>query len=234
MNIHGFTKTTLLDYPGLVAATIFTGGCNFRCPFCHNFDLVLNPDIFSQEDPDNILEFLKKRFGILKGVCISGGEPTLNSDLKEYISKIKDIGYKVKLDTNGFRPDVLKDLLDCNLLDYVAMDIKAGRFNYSLATGIENIDISKIEQSVDILANSSIDYEFRTTAVKGIHTIADFEDIAHWLPLNCNYFIQNYKETKGIGTNQCGCFDTSELNIIIDIITNYIPSTLLRGIDLIK
>ncbi len=231
MNIHGFTKTTLLDYPGFVAATIFTGGCNFRCPFCHNYDLVLNPDIFPKEDPDDILQFLNKRFGILKGVCISGGEPTLNSDLKDYIGQIKEIGYRVKLDTNGFKPDVLKELLDNNLLDYVAMDIKAGRDNYAIATGIDNIDISNIKKSVEILANSNIDYEFRTTVVRNIHTIADFEDIANWLPENCNYFIQSYKETKGIGINQCDCFDTFELNSFLNIVKEQIPNSSLRGID---
>lgn len=231
MKIHGFTKTTLLDYPGLVAATIFTGGCNFRCPFCHNHELVLTPDVFPKEEPDEILAFLKKRFGILKGVCITGGEPTLNPDLKEFIIQIKNIGYKVKLDTNGFHPDVLKDLLDNNLLDYVAMDIKAGRDNYSVATGIANLDMSKIDESVKILANCTIDYEFRTTAVKNIHTEADFKDISVWLPSNCNYFIQSYKDTAGIGENKCESFDTSELNKFLDIINSYISNASLRGIE---
>ena len=232
MNIHGFTKTTLLDYPGLVAATVFTGGCNFRCPFCHNYQLVLNPGVFPSEDPKIILDFLKKRFGILSGVCISGGEPTLDSDLKPFIQNIKNIGYKVKLDTNGFNPAILKDLIDSNLLDYVAMDIKAGRANYSLATGINNIDISKIEQSVDILANTNIDYEFRTTVVKNIHTAEDFHDIAVWLPNNCNYFLQSFKETEGIGNSiSCQSFDKSEIENFLTIIKEHIPNAALRGID---
>lgn len=231
MNIHGFTKTTLLDYPGLVAATIFTGGCNFRCPFCHNYDLVLNPGVFPSEDPDEILHFLKKRFGILGGVCISGGEPTLDSDLKQFISQIKEIGYKVKLDTNGYNPDILKDLVEGNLLDYVAIDIKAGRNNYPLATGIANIDISKIEQSVNILANNNINYEFRTTAVKNIHTSTDFEDIALWLPKDCNYFIQSYKDTNGMGTISCKSFNKAELEAFLDIVKTNIPNSSLRGID---
>lgn len=232
MNIHGFTKTTLLDYPGIVAATVFTGNCNFRCPFCHNYDLVLNPEIFPAEDPEEILEFLKKRFRILKGVCISGGEPTLDPDLKPFIQKIKDIGYKVKLDTNGFNPVILKDLIDSYLLDCVAMDIKAGRTNYSLATGINNIDISKIEQSVDILANSNIDYEFRTTVVKNIHTTEDFQDIANWLPNNCNYFLQSFKETEGIGNSiSCQSFDKTEMENFLSIVKKHIPDAALRGID---
>jgi len=231
MNIHGFTKTTLLDYPGLVAATIFTGGCNFRCPFCHNYELVLAPDVFPKEDPDEILAFLRKRLGILKGVCITGGEPTLNPDLKDFIARVKEIGYKVKLDTNGFNPDVLKNLLKMELLDYVAMDIKAGRNNYSMATGIPNLDITKIEQSVEILANSGIDYEFRTTAVKNIHTTDDFKDIADWLPGNCKYFIQSYKDTEGIGENNCESFSSDELKEFLRIVGNSIPGVSLRGVE---
>lgn len=231
MNIHGFTKTTLLDYPGLVAATIFTGGCNFRCPFCHNYDLVLNPNVFPPEDPDEILSFLKTRYGILKGVCITGGEPTLNHDLKQYICQIKNIGYKVKLDTNGYNPEVLGDLLKDNLLDYVAMDIKAGRSNYPIATGIKKIDIPKIEMSVDILAKCNIDYEFRTTVVKNIHNDSDFEDISSWLPQDCNYFLQGYKDTKGIGTWACHSFNSSELEEFLEIVKRRIPHSSLRGID---
>ena len=231
MNIHGLTKTTLLDYPGLVAATIFTGNCNFRCPFCHNYELVLAPDVFPEEHPDEILAFLKKRLGILKGVCITGGEPTLNPDLKDFIISIKELGYKVKLDTNGFKPDVLEDLLNSKLLDYVAMDIKAGRNNYSIATGIPNIDITKIEQSVQLLAHSDIEYEFRTTAVKNIHTNADFEDIKGWLPGSCRYFIQGYKTTEGIGENNCDSFTPNDLNIFLNIVKSSIPSASLRGID---
>lgn len=232
MNIHGFTKTTLLDYPGMVAATVFIGNCNFRCPFCHNYELVLNPDVFPAEDPEEILGFLKKRFGILKGVCISGGEPTLDPDLKPFIQEIKNIGYKVKLDTNGFNPVILKDLIDSNLLDCVAMDIKAGRANYSLATGINNIDISKIEQSVDILSNSNIDYEFRTTVVKNIHTTEDFQDIANWLPNNCNYFLQSFKETEGIGNSiSSQSFDKTEMENFLSIVKKHIPNAALRGID---
>ncbi len=231
MNIHGFTKTTLLDYPGLLAATVFTGGCNFRCPFCHNYELVLAPEVFPKEDPDEILHFLKKRFGILKGVCITGGEPTLNPDLTEFIAQIKEIGYKVKLDTNGFRPETLNYLLERCLLDYVAMDIKAGRNNYSAATGIANLDIKKIEHSVEILAASDIKYEFRTTAVKNIHTLADFKDISCWLPNNCQYFIQSYKDTEGIGENNCDSFSKDELESFLNVVKTSIPNTSLRGVE---
>lgn len=231
MNIHGFTKTTLLDYPGHMAATIFTGNCNLRCPFCHNSELVLDPDLFPKEDEDLILAFLKKRSGILKGVCITGGEPTLQSDLSNYIKKIKDLGYLVKLDTNGFNPSVLKSLIEDNLIDYTAVDIKAGRDNYALAAGLDKVNIALIEETVELLSQNRIDYEFRTTAVKGIHTDDDFEDIAVWLPSDCKYFIQSYNDTEGIGDFKCGSFSKEELSHFLDIVKSHIAQSALRGVD---
>jgi len=231
MNIHGFTKTTLLDYPGHMAATVFTGSCNLRCPYCHNFDLVLNPDIFPKEDEEQILSFLKKRLGILKGVCITGGEPTLQPDLRDFIKKVKDIGYLVKLDTNGCNPKVLGSLIDDKLIDYAAIDIKAGRDNYALAVGLSKFNTANIEESVRILSQNKIDYEFRTTTVKGIHTDADFEDIAVWLPSDCKYFIQSYNDTAGIGDLKCSSFSKPELEHFLDIIKARIPNSSLRGVD---
>ena len=231
MNIHGFTKTTLLDYPGHMAATIFTGNCNLRCPFCHNSELVLDPDLFQKEDEELILAFLKKRSGILKGVCITGGEPTLQSDLSNYIKKIKDLGYLVKLDTNGFNPSVLKSLIEDNLIDYTAVDIKAGRDNYALAAGLDKVNIALIEETVELLSQNRIDYEFRTTAVKGIHTDADFEDIAVWLPSDCKYFIQSYNDTEGIGDFKCESFSKEELSHFLDIVKPHIAQSALRGVD---
>ena len=177
MLILGLNKTTLLDYPGRVAATVFTGGCNFRCPFCHNGGLVLEPsagDVFSEEE---ILAFLMKRKKILKGVCITGGEPTMQADLPEFIRKLKEIGYQVKLDTNGYAPQVLERLLDEKLLDYVAMDIKNCREKYVMTVGMsgkeDSFQINRIEQSVELLKHSGIDYEFRTTVVKELHDKQD-------------------------------------------------------------
>ena len=138
MKIHGFNKTTLLDYPEHLAATIFTGGCNFRCPFCHNGGLVLDPDSQPAISEEEVLKFLQKRRGILQGVCITGGEPTLQPDLENFVRKIKEMGYLVKLDTNGSRPEVLKSLLEKGLLDYVAMDIKASEENYARAAGVKS------------------------------------------------------------------------------------------------
>lgn len=231
MDIHGFTKTTLLDYPGLVAATVFTGGCNFRCPFCHNAQLVLDPQSYPREDEQELLSFLKKRFGILEGVCITGGEPTLQPDLKDFIIRLKELGYKVKLDTNGFNPSVLRDLIDSALLDYVAMDIKSGRTGYGHVTGLSNFKIDSICESINILSRNAIPYEFRTTAVKGLHDAEDFEDISAWLPSDCHYYIQSYKETDGIGSLHCDSFSKEQLEHFLQIVKTRIPNSSLRGVE---
>lgn len=204
MRIHGLQKTTLLDYPGHVAATLFTGGCNFRCPFCHNADLVLNPGAQQEIPMEEIRAFLRKRQGILDGVCITGGEPTLQPDLEEFICEVRGLGYLVKLDTNGYRPEVLADLLDKGLLDYVAMDIKASKENYARAVGMDSMStearfaIENIERSVALLKSSSIDYEFRTTVVKGIHTIGEFEEIGRWLSGCKAYYLQGFQENENV------------------------------------
>ena len=151
MKIHGLNKTTLLDYPEHVAATVFTGGCNFRCPFCHNGGLVLEPHKQPLILEEDVLSFLKKRKGVLSGVCITGGEPTLQKDLAEFIRKIKELGYLVKLDTNGYRPEMLEELFTEGLLDYVAMDIKTSLENYAVVSGVKNIDTDVIKESADIL-----------------------------------------------------------------------------------
>lgn len=201
MLIAGFHKTTLLDYPGRVAASVFAGGCNFRCPFCHNGGLVLDP--LSQEpySEEEILEFLNKRKNVLKGVCITGGEPTLHGDLPEFIAKIKRLGYQVKLDTNGYAPNVLKKLLDKKLLDYVAMDIKNCPDKYAMTAGMHDAGVfeqEKINQSVLILKESSIPYEFRTTVVKELHTMEDLLKIAHWIKGCPYYFLQQYQSNENM------------------------------------
>ena len=231
MLIHGFTKTTLLDYPGHVASTVFTGGCNFRCPFCHNGDLVLHPDIYPTISEDEIIAFLNKRKGIVSGVCISGGEPTLQHDLESFITKIKSLNLLVKLDTNGYKPDVLKSLASKGLIDYIAMDIKAGRDNYGKACGLENIDMSKIEESVNFLLKADLPYEFRTTVVNGIHTDDDFKDIAMWISGANKYFLQSYTEKETVIDKSCRSFSDRYLNHFLDIVIGTIPNAELRGID---
>lgn len=201
MHISGFNKTTLLDYPGLVAATIFLKGCNFRCPFCHNKSLVLasETDTISEISPEELFSFLKKRQNILEGVCITGGEPTLNTNLPEFISQIKALGYKVKLDTNGSNPTMLKELLSNKLIDYCAMDIKNCLSKYPQTTDISNPDIASISESVDYLLHTTdFDYEFRTTLVAELHTTTDIAEIAKWIKGAKAYYLQTYLESNGV------------------------------------
>ncbi len=198
MQIHGLNKTTLLDYPEHLAATIFTGKCNFRCPFCHNKSLVINPDEQPCIEEDEILNYLEKRKSILEGVCITGGEPTLQKDLPEFLQKIKNLGLKIKLDTNGYRPEVIKDLYHKNLIDYVAMDIKATKEKYPEATDIKNLDVSKIEESIRFIIENLNDYEFRTTVVKELHSKEELLKIKEWLKGAKKYKLQNYKDSEGV------------------------------------
>lgn len=277
MYISGFQKLTLLDYPEHLAAILFLDGCNFRCPFCHNSELVLSEnyedDFYSE---DEVLEFLKKRFGMLDGVCISGGEPSLHRELPALIVRIKELGYDVKLDTNGTNPDMLRRLLDEDLLDYIAMDIKAGRKNYTAAAGISKNTpltvnhnsalsaafskdlsddcsslsrslLSRIQRSIDIIRNSGIDYEFRTTVVKGIHTEEDFEDIARWLTgrtpefsgstsagKQLRYYLQSFRDCDTIllPNHHFSAFTEEEMLRFLAIIKKTIPNASLRGMEL--
>ena len=229
MNIYGYQKTTLLDYPGHVAATIFTGGCNFRCPFCHNSDLLLNNSpLISEEE---IFTFLKKRQNILSGICITGGEPTLQKDLSEFIEKVRSFGYKIKLDTNGYRPEIISDLLNKHLLDYIAMDIKAGFSNYALVCGMPNLNIDIIQESISIIESSSIDYEFRTTVVKELHSKRDFKEISEMISAKSPYYIQSFKDSGNILTPGLSSCDIDTLNYYISTIKERIPNAFLRGID---
>lgn len=227
MRITGLIKTTLLDFPGKVACTVFTYGCNFRCSFCHNARLV------TLENPDNITEeeffsFLSKRKGILDGVCISGGEPTLQPDLPDFIRRIKDMGYAVKLDTNGYEPEILASLIEEKLLDYVAMDIKSSPENYSSICGV-NIDIEKIRKSVSILKEGKVDYEFRTTCVKQYHTKNDFEAIAEWLEGDSRYFLQHFEDSGFLIGDGLSDFSEEETAEFAHIVEERVPNIGLRG-----
>jgi len=196
MRIGGFQKLTLIDYPGAIATTVFTVGCSFRCPFCHNPELVKRGALgveYSQKMEKEFFAHLEKRKGKLEGVCITGGEPTVQPDIIEFIQKIKNLGYLVKLDTNGTRPDVLKKLLDQKLLDFVAMDIKHQIKKYDKATGVKG-DKKRIKLSVGLIMNSGVPYEFRTTVVPGIHEEKDFLEIAKWIKGAKAYYLQEYRE----------------------------------------
>ncbi len=179
MRIAGLQKCTLLDYPGKVACTVFLPGCNFRCPFCHNYELAEAPEAIM--DDGQLLSFLEKRQGLLEGVCITGGEPTLQPGLPDLLRSIRGLGFRVKLDTNGYRPDVLQTVLEQQLVDYVAMDIKNGPESYAATCGLAQLDISKIEESVRLLTHGQIDYELRTTVCKPLHSAKSVEAMASWL-----------------------------------------------------
>ena len=235
MRICGFNKTTLLDYPGKVASTIFLGGCNFRCPFCQNSVLVLEPGQQPDDSQEEILAFLKKRKWILDGVCISGGEPTLAAGLEEFLYKIKEVGYKIKLDTNGSRPVIVRKLAEEGLIDKVAMDIKACQDNYSALTGVPDsaMDMNKIRETVNLLIHGdlNLDYEFRTTVVRELHTRKDFEEIAEWLKGAKEYYLQAYKDSDGVLKPGFGSYTLEELKEFQKILQQTISSVGIRGID---
>ena len=235
MQIHGLNKTTLLDYPEHVAATVFTGGCNFRCPFCHNVGLVLEPGKQALISEEEVLTHLKKRKGLLSGVCITGGEPTLQPDLPDFLSRIKELGYLVKLDTNGYIPEILQMLLSEKLLDYVAMDIKASKGNYARAAGVPELDLTGIQESITLLQNSGLPYEFRTTVVKGIHTVEEFEEIGKWLAGSRAYYLQGYRESENVLGIRNGAvmtaFSKPELEQMATLAGRYIEKVELRGVE---
>lgn len=229
MKICGLQNTTLLDYPGKVACTIFTGGCNFRCPFCHNASLVIDP-LTSYFEKD-LFDFLNHRKKVLDGVCITGGEPTIWPDLDNLIFKIKALGLLVKLDTNGSNPNYIKKLIDNNLVNYIAMDIKSGPSRYNKAIGLDNFNIYFIKESIDIIMSSKIQYEFRTTLVKGIHILDDMNEIATMIKGADNYYLQSFKQNDNI-LNDSGfdSFSTDELNEFLDIAKTF-SNAKLRGVD---
>ena len=178
--ICGLQKMTLLDYPGKIACTVFLGGCNFRCPFCHNSELFMGKPEKHMED-EAFFRFLSSRKGLLDGICVSGGEPTLYKDLPEFMEKIKTLGFLVKLDTNGYRPQVIKDLVQAGLVDYIAMDVKNSPARYAQTVGLETVDMEKIEESLRFLIDGDIDYELRTTLVAQLHDETSMQNMGAWL-----------------------------------------------------
>ncbi|MDF2485621.1 MAG: hypothetical protein K0R46_1789 [Herbinix sp.] len=230
MQIHGFNKTTLLDYPKHLAATIFLGGCNMRCPFCHNASLVTNTTSQPTIPEEEVLSYLVKRQNILEGVCITGGEPTLYPDLPTFIKKIKDLGFKIKLDTNGTNPVMIKTLITDKLIDYIAMDIKNSPEKYTLTAGLSNLSLDPIRESVDLLLTSPLDYEFRTTVVKEYHTLEDMLSISNWLSGAKAYYLQSYKDSDDIILP--GLHDHSKETLLeyVKVLSLKIPNVSIRGV----
>lgn len=231
MTIHGFNKLTLLDFPGKVACTVFFGGCNFRCPFCHNGNLVLHPDREPVVEEEQVFRVLEKRKGILDGVCITGGEPTLQRELPAFITRIKSMGYLVKLDTNGYRPEVLKMLVEDRLVDYVAMDIKASPSRYPQVCGLEGLEILKIQESIEYLMEGHVDYEFRTTVMREFHQKEDFEIIGKWLKGCRRYFLQGYRESDFVISPGFTGYSREQLERFRTQLLKYIPQVEVRGVE---
>ena len=230
MNFNGFQKLTLLDYPGKVACTLFTAGCNLRCPFCHNASLVTHIDNSNIYIKEEILSYLKKRQGILEGVCISGGEPLLQPDIEEFIREVKDLGYKVKLDTNGFFPDKLISLVDKGLIDYVAVDFKNTYKKYPATTGIENLDVSPFKKTVEFLLSGKVDFEFRTTVVSKIHETQDIVEIAKTIKGAPRYFLQSFVDSGDLITDGLCAISPEDMKKMALLASEFVTNTQIRGI----
>lgn len=231
MTLAGIQKLTLLDYPGKVACIVFTPGCNFRCPFCHNASLVTHTSDNISLDEGSLFDLLKKRSGVLEGVVITGGEPLLHADLPELMREIKRLGYMVKLDTNGTDPERLSKLIDEHLCDYVAMDVKNPLKDYAAATGLLSVDTVALRRSIDLLISGTVDYEFRTTAVKGIHTRDSIEKIAREIAGARSYFLQTFKDSGDlVAPRGLSAFSAEEMEDLCEAAKKYLPNVGIREI----
>ena len=234
MQIHGLQKMTLLDFPGKVACTVFTGACDFRCPFCHNFELVdgTAPAIMSDSE---LYAFLEKRRGLLDGVAVTGGEPCLHKDLPQMLRRIKEMGYAVKLDTNGNHPQLLEQILSDGLADYVAMDVKNSPEKYALTIGLETFSLDRVRESIALLISASadrkFDYEFRTTVVKEFHEAQDFDGIGAMIRGARRYFLQCFTDRDSVPYGGLHAPSRQELEQFAEISRKYVKEVQLRGID---
>lgn len=232
MKVTGIQKLTLLDYPGVVACTVFTAGCNFRCPFCHNAMLVL-PEQIDDEclTDDEVFGFLKKRRGVLDGVAVTGGEPLLHADMPEFLARVKELGYKIKLDTNGSNPELLSEIVKNKLVDRVAMDIKNAPEEYARTIGFKSFDIAPVERSKEMLLRGDIDYEFRTTVVKGIHTKESLIGAAKWIEGAKEYYLQQFKDSGNlILPDGLAAYDEKQMHALADAVRDYVPTVEVRGV----
>lgn len=232
MKVTGIQKLTLLDYPGVVACTVFTAGCNFRCPFCHNAMLVL-PEQIDDEclTDDEVFGFLKKRRGVLDGVAVTGGEPLLHADMPEFLARVKELGYKIKLDTNGSNPELLSEIIKNKLVDRVAMDIKNAPEEYAQTIGLKSFDFAPVERSKEMLLRGDIDYEFRTTVVKGIHTKESLIGAAKWIEGAKEYYLQQFKDSGNlILPDGLSAYDEKQMHALADAVRDYVPTVEVRGV----
>lgn len=231
MIIQGLQKLTLLDFPGHTACTVFTPGCNFRCPFCHNASLVTHIDTEPVCTEEAFFSFLKKRQGLLDGVAVTGGEPLLQKDIAAFLAKIKQAGFAVKLDTNGSRPDVLKEVVGAGLVDYVAMDIKNTIEKYPLTAGVDGEVLANVEESIDFLLSGAVDYELRTTLVKNFHTKEDIAAMANRLQSAKRWFLQTFKDSGDLIDGSCVGFSRDEMLTMLDSARLAAPFAEIRGLE---
>ena len=229
MQIKGLQKTTLLDYPGKVACTLFTGGCNFRCPFCHNASLVLSPNDVTDISEEEFFKFLKKRVGVLDGVCITGGEPLLQHDIIPFMEKIHALGFAIKLDTNGSRPQLLREIVELGLVEHIAMDIKNSLPKYSLTAGT-SINLDDVKESIDFIMNCGVSYEFRTTVVKELHTVEDMISVGQLISGADQYYLQAFKDSGDLICPEYSAHSEETMREMLNAVKPYVKHTELRGI----
>lgn len=230
MTIEGLQKLTLLDYPGRTACTVFLAGCNFRCPFCHNYELVAGPVAPLMSD-EELLDYLQKRKGLLDGVAITGGEPLLRRELPDLLRKIKALGYAVKLDTNGSFPARLKELVGEGLVDYVAMDVKNSPARYGATVGFPKLELNAIQESIDFLLEGRVDYEFRTTVIEQFHGQEEIEAIGQWIGGAKRWFLQRFKPSELVPDGSLTAPTTQKMREYLEIARRSVPSAELRGVD---
>lgn len=230
MRIGGLQKLAMVDFPGKVAATVFTSGCNLRCPFCHNAPLVTRPEEAEDLTEEAVLDFLAGRKGLLDGVVLSGGEPLLQPGVEEFLARVRDMGYAIKLDTNGCYPQRLRELLERGMVDYVAMDIKNSLEKYAETVGCPGFDITAVKESAALLMESDADFEFRTTAVKPFHTPEDMEAIGRWLSGAPRYFLQTFVDSGNLVGEGCTPFSPSEMQELAEKAQPWFKTVAIRGI----
>ena len=230
MKIHGLMKMTLLDFPGKVACTVFLGGCDMRCPFCHNAEL-LDPEAPEEMDENGLLSFLKTRVGLLDGVVFTGGEPLLRKDLPDLMTKIREMGFAVKLDTNGNHPDRLIEIVEAGLVDYVAMDIKNSPDKYGITIGIPGFDISKVKRSVEFLLQGKVPYEFRTTVVSQFHDEESMRGIAEWIRGADRYYLQEFVDRETVKFGGLTACSKDQMNAFLEIVKTSVNQAELRGLS---
>ena len=231
MRISGLQKLSMVDYPGKLAATVFTGGCGLRCPFCHNAPLVLRTAQTPEIPETQVLDFLKSRRGLLDGVVLSGGEPLLQPGAADFLAAVRDLGFAVKLDTNGCHPAALADILDRGIVDYVAMDIKNRREKYAETVGVPDFDLAPVEESIRLLRASGVDFEFRTTVVQEFHTEEDIRAIGAWLEGSPRYFLQKFVDSGDLVGAGCHGLEDAEMRALAEAARPWFGAVELRGVE---